>query len=41
MVIVDSTMQSYYASHEARLSDLFGNNFELCPVSGDGNYNDF
>ena len=37
MVIVDSTLKDYYESLEARLSHLFGHNFELCPVTGDGN----
>ena len=37
MVIVDSTLKDYYASLEAKLSHLFGHNFELCPVTGDGN----
>ena len=37
MVIVDSTLQDYYASLEAKLSHLFGHNFVLCPVTGDGN----
>ena len=37
MVIVDSTLQDYYASLEARLSHLSDHNFELCPVTGDGN----
>ena len=37
MIIVDSTLQDYYESLEARLSHLFGHNFALCPVTGDGN----
>ena len=37
MVIIDSTLKDYYESLEARLSHLFGHNFELCPVTGDGN----
>ena len=37
MVIVDSALESYYATLEERLSHLFGNNFELFPVVGDGN----